>query len=60
MIGDRHIRRVKKDKIKNSFDNAKSFFKYFSGAKTDYMTHRNFEDFNVDKLADELINIVKI
>ena len=34
MIGDSHIRRVKRDKLQNSFDNAKSFFRYFSGAKT--------------------------
>ena len=34
MIGDSHIRRVKRDKLQNSFDNAKSFVRYFSGAKT--------------------------
>ena len=81
MIGDSHIRRVKRDKLRNSFDNAKSLVRYFSGAKTEdlhhyikplllkekpdtvvihlgsnNMTHRIFEDFNEDKLADEIIN----
>ena len=80
-----HIRRVKRDKLQNSFDNAKSFVRYFSGAKTedlhDYIipsllkekpdtviihvgsnniTHRIFEDFNADKLADEIIDIGKM
>ena len=35
MIGDSHIRRVKRDKLLNSFDNAKYFVRYFSGAKTE-------------------------
>ena len=35
MIGDSHIRRVKRDKLQNSFDNAKYFVRYFSGAKTE-------------------------
>ena len=82
MIGDSHIRRVKRDKLQNSFGNAKSFVRYFSGAKTEDLhhyiipsllkekpdtvvihvgsnniTHRIFEDFNADKLADEIIDI---
>ena len=81
MIGDSHIRRVKRDKLQNSFDNAKSFFGYFSGTKTEDLqhyiissllkekpdtvvihvgskniTHRIFEDFNADQLADEIID----
>ena len=39
MIGYSHIRRVKRDKIQNSFDNAKSFVWYFSGAKTQNLHH---------------------
>ena len=81
MIGDSHIRRVKRDKLQNSFDDVKSFVRYFSGAKredlhhyiipsllkekpdtvihvgSNNITHRIFEDFNADKLADELIHI---
>ena len=34
MIGDSHIGRVKRNKLQNSLDNAKSFVRYFSGAKT--------------------------
>ena len=30
-----HIQRVQRDKLQNSFDNAKSFVRYFSGAKTE-------------------------
>ena len=85
MIGDSHIRRVKRDKLQNSFDNAKSFVRYFSGAKTEDLhhyiipsllkekpdtvvilagsnniTHRIFEDFNADKLADEIMDIGKM
>ena len=82
IIGDSHIRRVKRGKLQNSFDNAKSIVGYFSGVKTQNLHHytipsllkekpdivvihvgsnnitrRIFEDFNVDKLADEIINI---
>ena len=78
MIGDSHIRRVERDKLRNLLDNAKSFVRYFSGAKTIILTplllkekpdtivihvgsnnktHRIFEDFNADKLADEIIDI---
>ena len=32
MIGDSHIK-VKRDKLQNSFNNAKTFVRYFSGAK---------------------------
>ena len=39
MIGDSHIRRVKRDKLQNSFDNAKTFVTYFSGAKTEDLHH---------------------
>ena len=39
MIGDSHIQRVKRDKLQNSFDNAKSFVRYFSGAKTQDLHH---------------------
>ena len=39
MIGDSHIRKVKRDKLQNSFDNAKSFVRYFSGAKTEDLHH---------------------
>ena len=82
MIGDSHIRRIKRGKLKNLFDNAKSFLRYFSGAKTEDLhhyiiplllkekpvihvgsnniTHRIFEDFNADKLADETIDICKM
>ena len=64
------------------FDNAKSFLRYFSGAKTEDLhhyiipsllkekpvihvassnvTHRIFEVFNADKLADEIIDICKM
>ena len=37
--GDSHIRRVKRDKLQNLFDNAKSFVRYFSGAKMEYLHH---------------------
>ena len=85
MIGYSHIRRVMRDKIQNSFDNAKSFARYFSGAKTQNLhhyiilsllkekpdtvvihvgcnniTHRIFDDFNAEKLADEIIDIGKM
>ena len=85
MIGDNHIRRVKRDKLQNSFDNVKSFVRYFSGAKTqdlrhyiipsllkekpetviirvgfNNIAHRIFDDFNADKLADEIIDIGKM
>ena len=84
MIGDSHIRRVKRDKLQNSSDNAKYFVIYFSGVKTDLhlyiipsllkekpdtvvfhigsnnITHRIFEDFNADKLTDEVIDIGKM
>ena len=39
MKNDSHIRRVKREKLQNSFDNAKSFARYFSGAKTDDLHH---------------------
>ena len=39
MIGDNHIRRVKRDKLQNSFDNVKSFVRYFSGAKMQDLRH---------------------
>ena len=39
MIGDNHIRRVKRDKLQNSLDNVKSFVRYFSGAKTQDLLH---------------------
>ena len=82
MIGDSHIQRVERDKLRNLLDNAKSFVRYFSGAKMEDLhhyltplllkekpdtivihvgsnnkTHRIFEDFNADKLADEIIDI---
>ena len=80
-----HIQRVQRDKLQNSFDNAKSFVRYFSGAKmedlhhyiipallkekpdtvaihigSNNITHRIFEDFNADKLADEITDIGKM
>ena len=39
IIGDNHIRRVKRDKLQNSSDNTKSFAGYFSGAKTEDLHH---------------------
>ena len=39
MIGDSHIRRVKRDKLQNLFDNVKFFVRYFSGAKTEDLRH---------------------
>ena len=39
MIGYSHIRRVKRGKLQNSFDNAKSFVRYFSTAKTEDLHH---------------------
>ena len=39
MIGDSHIRRVKRDKLQNLFDNVKPFVKYFSGTKTHDLQH---------------------
>ena len=39
MIGDSHIGRVKGNKLQNSLDNAKSFVRYFSGAKTEDLHH---------------------
>ena len=85
MIGDSYIRRVKRNKLQNSLDNAKSFLRHFSGAQTEDLhhyiipsllkekpdtvvihvgsnniTHRIFEDFNADKLADEIIDTGKM
>ena len=85
IIGYSHIQRVQRDKLQNSFDNAKSFVRYFSGAKTEDLhhyiipallkekpdtvaihigsnniTHKIFEDFNADKLADEITDIGKM
>ena len=42
MIGDSHIRRVKRDKLQNSFDNAKSFVRYLNGAKTEDLHHYKY------------------
>ena len=39
VIDDSHIRRVKRDKLQNSFDNVKSFVRYFSDAKTHDLRH---------------------
>ena len=36
---DSRIRRVKREKLQNSFDNVKSFVRYFSGAKTEDLHH---------------------
>ena len=85
IIEYRHIQRVQRDKLQNSFDNAKSFVRYFSGAKMEDLHHyiipallkekpdtvaihmgpnnitqRIFEDFNADKLADEITDIGKM
>ena len=38
-IGDSHLKRIKRNLFKNSFDNAKSFIKSFGGAKTEHMKH---------------------
>ena len=37
VIGDGHLKRIKRNLFKNSFDNAKSFIKSFGGAKTEHM-----------------------
>ena len=85
MIGDSHMRKVKRYKLQKSFDSTKSFVRYFSGAKTEDLhhyilasllrvkpdtvvinvglnniIHRTFEDFNAEKLADEIIDIGKM
>ena len=83
ILGGSQIRRVKRDKLQNSFDNAKSFVRYFSGTLvvhqyiipsllkekpdpvvihvgSNNITHRILEDFNADKLADEIIDIGKM
>ena len=39
MVGDNHIRRVKRDKLQNSVDKAKYFVRYISGAKTEHLNH---------------------
>ena len=39
VIGDSHLKRIKRNLFKNSFDNAKSFIKSFAGAKTEHMKH---------------------
>ena len=39
IIGDSHIRIVKIDKLQTSFDEVKSFVRYFSGAKTEDLHH---------------------
>ena len=39
ILGDSHIIRVKKDKLKNEFDNAKSFVRYFSGTIMQNLHH---------------------
>ena len=85
ITGDSHIRRVERNKLQNSFNNAKSFVRYFSGDKTENLhhyiipsllkeklstavfhigsnnvIHRIFEDFNADKLADEITDFGKM
>ena len=83
ILGGSQIRRVKRDKLQNSFDYAKSFVRYFSGTLvvhqyiipsllkekpdpvvihvgSNNITHRILEDFNADKLADEIIDIGKM
>ena len=39
VIGDSHLKRIKRNLFNNSFDNAKSFIKPFGGAKTEHMKH---------------------
>ena len=39
MIGDSHIQRFKREKLQNSFDNAKSFVSCFSVAKMEGLPH---------------------
>ena len=39
VIGDSHLKRIKRSLFKNSFDNAKNFLKSFGGAKTKHMKH---------------------
>ena len=39
VIGDSHLKRIKPNLFKNSFDNAKSFIKSFGGAKAKHMKH---------------------
>ena len=49
------LRRVQRDKLQNSFDNAKSFFRYFSGAKTEDLHH-----YITPSLLKEKLDIVVI
>ena len=54
MIGDSHIRRVKRDKLQNSFDNIPSLLKEKPDTVVIHIgsndiTHIIFEDFNAEK-----------
>ena len=39
VIGDSHLKRIKRHIFNNSFDNAKSFIKSFGGAETEHIKH---------------------
>ena len=39
VIGDSHLKRIKRNHFKNSFDDAKSFIKLFGGRKTEHIKH---------------------
>ena len=39
VIGDSHIRRIRRDKFNNSIENAKSYVKGFEGAKVEHMKY---------------------
>ena len=39
VVGDSHIKRIKRNLFNNSFENARSYLKSFSGAKTEDMKH---------------------
>ena len=39
VIGDSHLKRIKRNLFSNVFDNARDFIKLFDGAKTEHMKH---------------------
>ena len=55
VIGDSHLKRIKRNLFKNSFDNAKSFIKSFREAKTEHMKH-----YVIPSLKEQKPNIIAI
>ena len=55
VIGNSHLKRIKRNLFNNSFDNAKSFIKYFGGAKTEHIKH-----YVIPYLKEQKLDIIAI